>query len=99
MKGPQRADSTLLHVRVQPRSSATEVIGWDGNTLRIRVTAPPLADRANRAVVDLLARALLVPRAQVHLVRGAHGRDKLIRIAGISRDLLEARLAARRVLG
>ena len=99
MRGPQRADSTLLHVRVQPRSASTEVVGWDGHTLRVRVTAPPVDDQANRAVVDLLARALVVPRAQVSLVRGAHARDKLIRVAGLSRDALEARLAARRALG
>lgn len=98
MKGPTRADSALLHVRVQPRAAATEVVGWQGNTLRVRVTAPPVNDAANRALLDLLARAFGVPRAALSLVRGAHGRDKLIRIAGISRDLLEARLTALRAL-
>lgn len=99
MKGPQRPDSTLLHVRVQPRSVVTEVVGWQGSSLRVRVTAAPVDEAANRAVLDLLARAFAVPRSAVSLVRGAHGRDKLIRIAGISRDLLEAKLAARRALG
>jgi len=99
MKGPGRADSTLLHVRVQPRSAVSEVVGWQGSALRVRVTEPPVNDAANRAVLILLAEALGVPRSQVSLVRGAHGRDKLIRISGVSRDLLEAKLAVRRVLG
>ena len=99
MKGPARADFTLLSVRVQPRSAVTEVVGWQGSTLRVRVTAPPIDAAANRAVLDLLARAVGVPRSTVSLVRGAHGRDKLVRIAGISRDHLEAKLAARGVLG
>ncbi len=99
MKGPPRADFTLLHVRVQPRSGVTDVVGWQGSALRVRVTAAPVDEAANRAVLDLLAQALGIPRAQISLVRGAHGRDKLIRILGISRDLLEARLTARRTLG
>lgn len=99
MKGPARADSTLLSVRVAPRSALTEVVGWQGSTLSVRVTAAPIDEAANRAVLDLLAHAFGVPRSAASLVRGAHGRQKLIRIAGLSRDLLEARLAARRALG
>lgn len=98
MKGPARADSTLLSVRVTPRSALTEVVGWQGSTLSVRVTAVPIDEAANRAVLDLLAHAFGVPRSTLSLVRGAHGRQKLIRIAGLSRDLLEARLAARRAL-
>ena len=98
MKGPTRADSALLHVRVQPRAATTELVGWQGSTLRVRVTAAPVDEAANRAVLDLLAHACGVPRAAVSLVRGAHGRDKLIRVAGISRDLLEVRLTALRAL-
>ena len=98
MKSPTQADSVLLSVRAQPRSAVNEVVGWQSGALRVRVTAPPVDDAANRAVLDLLARTLGVPRSQVSLVRGAHARDKLVRISGISRDLLEARLAARRAL-
>lgn len=99
MRGPARADSTLLSVRVTPRSAVTEVVGWQGSTLNVRVTAAPVDEAANRAVLDLLARIFGVPRSQINLVRGAHGRQKLIRIAGLSRDRLEARLEARRTLG
>ncbi len=98
MKGPARADAALLHVRVQPRSSVTEVVGWQGSALRVRVTAAPVDEAANHAVLDLLARAFGVSRSTISLVRGAHSRDKLIRIAGLSRGLLESKLEARRTL-
>lgn len=96
MKDPGRVESTLLHVRVQPRSAVTEVVGWQGGALRVRVTEAPVDDAANRAALSLLADAVGVSRSQLSLVRGARGRDKLIRINGISRELLEARLCARR---
>jgi uncharacterized protein (TIGR00251 family) len=77
---------------VQPRARRDEVTGWDGRTLRVRVTAPPEDGRATRAVVALLARAFAVPRAEVELVSGAASRDKLFRVGALTPDELRARL-------
>lgn len=94
MRGPARADSALLRVRVQPRVSSDEVVGWDGATLRVRVHAAPVDGEANQALLALLARAFRVPRSAVTLVRGSHARDKLIRVEGCSLQTLEARIKA-----
>ncbi len=87
-----RPEGGLLHVRVQPRARRTEVVGWQGPALRIRVTAAPEAGLANRAVTDLLARALGVPVSSIELVRGAASRDKLFRVRRLSLGDLRARL-------
>ncbi len=94
MRGPARADSALLRVRVQPRASRNEVVGWDGSILRVRVSAPPVDGEANEALLALLARSFRVPQSAVTFVQGAHGRDKLLRIHGYSLETLEARLTA-----
>lgn len=70
----------LLKVRITPRSSRNEVEGWDGETLRVRVTAPPVEGQANEACRELLARALGIPKSKVILVQGIHSRDKVFRI-------------------
>jgi uncharacterized protein (TIGR00251 family) len=92
MRSPDKADSALLRVRVHPRASKAEVLGWDGAALRVRVTAAPIGGEANEAVRVLLARSFRVPLSAVMLVRGARGRDKLIRVQGLSREALEARI-------
>jgi uncharacterized protein (TIGR00251 family) len=69
------------------------VVGWQGGALRVRVTAPPDAGQANRAVIGLLAGTFRVPRSSVELVRGASSRDKLFRIGAYSPDELRARSA------
>lgn len=48
--------------------------------LRARVTAPPEDGAANRAVAELLARALGVAKSRLTLVRGATSREKLFRL-------------------
>jgi uncharacterized protein (TIGR00251 family) len=54
--------------------------------VRIRLNAPPVEGRANEALRKFLAKALGVPRAQVSLVSGGTGRNKIVRIAGVTRE-------------
>lgn len=94
MRGPGRADSALLRVRVQPRAESDEVVAWDGATLRVRVHAAPVDGEANQALLALLARTFRVPRSAIALVRGSHARDKLVRVEGCSLQTLDARIKA-----
>jgi uncharacterized protein YggU (UPF0235/DUF167 family) len=83
-------------VRVTPRASADAVVGWraDG-ALGVRVTAPPVEGAANRAVETLVAEALGLPRSAVGIARGTRGRDKLVRVAGLTLEEIRARLEPR----
>jgi len=78
-------------VRVVPRSAKEGVAGYEGGVLRIRLNAPPVEGKANEALGRFLAKALGVPRGSVSLVSGEKGRNKIVRIDGVSR---EAALAA-----
>jgi uncharacterized protein (TIGR00251 family) len=80
----QSDTGVLLQVRVQPRASVARVEGVQGERLRLRVTAPPLEGAANAACIALLAKALGIRRAQVHLQAGEKSRDKLFRITGLT---------------
>jgi uncharacterized protein len=86
------SDGVVVRVRVQPRAARDEVVGWREQTLRIRVSAPPVDGRANEAVERLLARAAGVAPSAVRVVGGATGRDKLVRITGLTETALRARL-------
>jgi uncharacterized protein (TIGR00251 family) len=83
---------TELAVRVQPRASANGVTGWRGETLCLRVTAPPVEGAANRACQQLLADLLGLKRAQVTLVAGESARDKRFRIAGLTFPEIQAKI-------
>ena len=87
-------EGTLVHLRVQPRAARDEIVAWQDETLRVRVTAPPVDGEANVAVRQLVARALGVAPSTVALVRGERARDKVLRVAGLSRADVRARLAA-----
>ncbi len=73
-------DSLFLAIRVQPRASRDEIVGPHGDSLKVRITAPPVDGRANAHLIKYLAKAFGVPRARVTLLAGESGRDKRLRI-------------------
>ncbi len=91
--GPRvREEAATFEVHVLPRASREGVAGVAGTAVRVRLTAPPLENRANEALVRFLSAALEVPRSRVEIVTGKRGRKKVVRVSGISREELFRRL-------
>ena len=77
-------------VRVQPRASRDEIAGEWQDWLKIRLTAPPVDDRANEALQRLLAARLNVPLVAVRIVAGEHSRSKRVEVRGVTRAMILA---------
>lgn len=80
------ASGVRITVRVQPRSSVTEVTGVVGDTLRVRLTAPPVDGAANEALVELLSRTFEIPRRSITIVSGAGSRTKVVELVGVTEE-------------
>lgn len=79
----QREGAVRFSVRVQPRSSRSGIDGVHGDALRVRVNAPPVEGAANEAVVEVVAKALGVPRRSVSIVSGQGSRSKVVEVRGV----------------
>jgi uncharacterized protein (TIGR00251 family) len=78
-------DGTIsFSVRVQPRASRDEIAGEHQDGLKIRLTAPPVDDRANEALRKLLAARLKVPLAAVRIASGERSRTKRVEVRGVT---------------
>ena len=77
-------------VRVQPRASRDEIAGEWQDGLKIRLTAPPVDDRANQALRRLLAANLKVPLAAVRIAAGEHSRTKRVEVRGVTAEAVRA---------
>ena len=79
------ADGALtLQLHVQPGAARSGWAGRHGPAIKLRLAAPPVDGKANRACVAWLAQAAGVPRSAVQIVHGARTRDKLVRIAPLT---------------
>ncbi len=83
-----------IKVRVQPRASKDQVLGFREDVLRLRVTAPPAEGKANDAVVSLLAETLGIAKARVRIVRGHSSREKVVLVESLAQEEVQRRLAA-----
>jgi hypothetical protein len=82
-----------IDVLVQPRASRPRVGPVHGDRIKVAVTSPPVDGAANKAVVELLAKQLGVPRGGISVVSGHSSRRKRVRIDGASATDLEELLA------
>ncbi len=73
-------------MKVQPKASSNQIVGFKGDVLQVRVTAPPERGKANDALVELLATTLRVARSKIRILRGHSSRDKLIAVDDLSQD-------------
>jgi uncharacterized protein (TIGR00251 family) len=81
-----------IPVRVQARARRDELVAVREGVMVVRVTAPALDGRANRALCRLLADRLGVARSRVVIVRGRRSRDKLIQVEGADQATVDAAL-------
>jgi uncharacterized protein (TIGR00251 family) len=81
-----------LNVKVVPGSSRDQIVGWLGDALKIKVSAPPEKGKANAAVVELLAAALGVGTDDITVVSGHSSPSKVIAITGIDDEAIKTTL-------
>jgi len=78
------APGIRLAIKVVPGASRTEIAGWLGDTLKVRIAQPPDKGRANREVEGYLCQVFGLASGSVSIVRGRSSPRKMVEIRGIS---------------
>jgi len=74
-------DGWLISVHAQPGAKRSAVAGLHGESLKVRIAAPPVKGKANEALTAFVAKALGVPGRAVSIVKGESSREKLLLVA------------------
>lgn len=73
-----------VRLHVLPRARRSELAGVHNGALKLKVTAPPVDDAANRAIIDFFSGLLGVPKSSLSISAGAKSRDKTLQIKGLT---------------
>ncbi|GAB4448940.1 MAG: hypothetical protein OHK0041_09810 [Anaerolineales bacterium] len=82
-------------MRVTPRASRNEIVEvLDDGTIKVRLSAPPVDNEANTALIEFLSDILGVPKSRLDIVAGKTGRDKLISVVDMDVETVHQRILA-----
>jgi len=81
----------IINVKVLPRSSKNEIVGFEGENLKVRVKSPPVDGLANKDLIKLMAKHLDISKDRIEIISGHTSRLKILRLHGIKQtDLFPA---------
>jgi uncharacterized protein (TIGR00251 family) len=70
----------ILKVKVIPRAKKAEIIELAKDFLKIKLSSPPIKNKANKELIELLSEYYHVSKKVIKIKQGIHSRDKLIEI-------------------
>jgi hypothetical protein len=79
-------------IKVHPRAKKNAITGELGDAIKLSLTAPPIGGRANDACIDFFSKILKLPRSSITIASGAGGRNKVIRVTGVTAQYVYDRL-------
>jgi uncharacterized protein len=83
------ASGVTFSVKVVARAGKNQIVGKEGDAVKIRLNAPPVEGKANEALVKFLAETLGVTRSQIEIVTGHTSRHKVLRVRGVTARQIE----------
>lgn len=84
---------TLVKIRLNPKSSQETIEGLHGDALKVKVKAPPVDGKANKALVKYLAKRLGLTGKEIEITSGHTSRNKVLLVHGLSPEETARRLA------
>ena len=83
-------EDIILKVYLQPKSSKNEIVGPYRDGIKIKVTAPPIEGKANKALIRFLAEEFGISSSCIEILKGHHFREKTLKILGLApQELLD----------
>lgn len=82
----------VIRILVQPKASKNEIVGFQADELKIRLTSPPVEGAANELCRKFLAKRLRMPKSDIHILSGEKSRHKRLFIKNGNPDMIREAL-------
>ena len=73
----ETSDVLLIRVKIVPNSSKNDLIIED-EFIKVKVTAQPIENKANKALVEFLSKRFKVPKTSIEIVKGDTSKEKTL---------------------
>ena len=80
-------NKVIIEVKVVPNSSKN-FISNEGEFLKVKLTAPPVDNKANKALIEYLSKLLKIPKTSIVLQSGATSKNKRIELPITAKEII-----------
>lgn len=84
-------EGLIIRLKIIPNSSKNELI-FDENGLKIKITAQPVDNKANKALVEFLSKNLKIAKSNIQIIKGELNKEKTLLIQGINEEFFNGKL-------
>lgn len=67
----------VLKIRIVPNSSKNEIILED-EFVKVKITAQPIENKANKALVEFLSKTFKIPKSSIEIIKGQTSKEKTL---------------------
>ena len=82
-----------ISLRVYPDAARSQIVGFSGGILRVKVAAPPVKGKANKELIAFLSQLLGIGKSSLAILKGHASRNKVITIDGLRQEAIKKRLS------
>lgn len=81
----QRENGLIVRIKIVPNSSKNDII-WEEEFLKVKVTAQPIENKANKALIEFLSKRLKTAKSNIQIIKGELNKEKTILINGFNQE-------------
>ena len=79
-----------LSLKVIANASKDEVVGFIGDSLKVKVQSHREKGKANKAVVQLLCKVLNIPKNSIVIVSGTTSSNKIVDVSNVTQETIDS---------
>ena len=81
----------IVRLKIIPNSSKNDII-WENDSLKIKITAQPIENKANKALIEFLSKKLKTAKSNIQIIKGELNKENTILINGFNQEMFESLL-------
>lgn len=84
-------EGLIVRIKIIPNSSKNEII-YENEGLKVKITAQPIENKANKALVEFFSKNLKTAKSNITIIKGELNKEKTLLIRGIDEQYFNHKL-------
>lgn len=71
------SDGLIIHIKIVPNSSKNDIV-IEEEFIKVKVTAQPIENKANKALIEFLSKFFKIPKTSIEILKGETSKEKTL---------------------